>query len=112
MFYRAGLAVHQLFGAHHVAPKRLANGLMSQAHTQNRRFARHMPDQRNQNSCLARRARPRRKQNSLRLERLDLLHRQLIVAPHLYLRTQLAQVLHQVEGERVVVVENENHRDP
>ena len=40
-------------------------------------------------------------------QRLDLSTRQLVVAHHLHLRTQLAQVLHQVVGERIVVVDHQ-----
>ena len=68
MLHSAGLAVHERARAHHFAAERLANGLVSQANPKNRRFSRHVADQRHQNSRFARRARPRRKQNALRLQ--------------------------------------------
>ena len=58
---------------------------------------------------LARRARSRRQQNALGLQRLDLFHRQLVVAADLDLGAQLAQVLDKVVGERIVVVEDKDH---
>jgi hypothetical protein len=91
------------------AAKRFANGLVAEANAQNRRLPRHVPDERHQNSRLMRRAGARRKQNPLRLHGLNLLRRYLVVAPHHDLRAQLAQVLNEVVGEGVVVVENEDH---
>ena len=44
------------------------------------------------------------------LERLNLLDGQLVVAIDLDLRAQFAQVLDKVVGERIVVVEDENHQ--
>ena len=43
------------------------------------------------------------------LEILNLLDGQFVVAADDHLRPQLTHVLHQVVGERVVVVENEDH---
>ena len=68
-----------------------------------------MADERNQDAGLARSAGAGRQQNALRVQRLYLLHRQLIVAIHLDLGPQLSQVLDQVVSERVVVVENKDH---
>ena len=55
--------------------------------------------------------RPRRDHDVARRQPGNLVQRHLVVAPHHRLRTQLAQVLHQVVGERVVVIENENHSE-
>jgi hypothetical protein len=43
------------------------------------------------------------------MEAFDIRHANLIVSAHLDLRTQLTQILHQVVGKRVVVVEDEDH---
>jgi hypothetical protein len=42
-------------------------------------------------------------------KRLDVRHRHRVVAPHLHLGPQLAQVLDQVVGEGVVVVDHQYH---
>src|SRR5690242_970851 len=44
-----------------------------------------------------------------RLERLDFLDRKLVVAEHRDLCAQFPQILHQVPGKRVVIVDDENH---
>ena len=56
-----------------------------------------------------RRARPRRDDDALRLQVLDLGRRDLIIATHLDFLPKLAQVLHEVVSEGIVVIENENH---
>ncbi len=43
------------------------------------------------------------------MQRFNLFHRQLVVAAHHDLRAQFAQVLDQVVGERIVVVEDKDH---
>src|SRR5207247_4921557 len=46
------------------------------------------------------------------IHRLQLLHRDLVVPAHGHLRAQRAQVLHQVVGEGIVVVDDRDHRSP
>ena len=68
-----------------------------------------MPDQRNGDSGFLRRARAGREHDPFRTHGLHLGGRDLVIAPHFDLRPQFAQILHQVVGERIVIVENENH---
>ena len=103
------LAMHQLAGADDLASECLADGLMAQADTQNRNFAGHVPYQRNENASLARRTGPRREQDAVGLQRLDLLDCELIVAMDLDLGPQFSEILDEVVGERIVVVEDKNH---
>ena len=42
-------------------------------------------------------------------ERLDALERDLVVAEHAHVLAELAEILHQVEGEAVVVVDHQQH---
>ena len=42
-------------------------------------------------------------------ERRDLVERHLVVAANERLRAQLAEVLHEVVGKRIVVVDDQNH---
>jgi hypothetical protein len=55
-----------------------------------------------------RRARPRRDHDSLRSQSLNLAYRHLIIAANLDFGAQLADVLHQVVGKRIVIIEYEN----
>src|SRR5580704_7545798 len=68
-----------------------------------------MTDEWNTNAGFLRSARSGRKNDALRLEILNLLHSQFVIAPYDHLGPQLTHVLHQVVGERIVVVENEDH---
>ena len=43
------------------------------------------------------------------MQRLNLLHCQIVIAAHNNLRAQFAQVLDKVVGKRIVVVEDEDH---
>ncbi len=56
-----------------------------------------------------RRARTGRNQNAFRLEDAYLIEGNLVVATHLQVHTQLAQVLHEVVSERIVVIQDQNH---
>ena len=57
------------------------------------------------------RARPRRHDDVRRLQGRDLIGSDLVVAidAHVHRRIQLAQPLHEVVGERIVVVDEKNH---
>ncbi len=106
---RAGLAVHQVRSAHDVAAKSRADSLMSQADAEHRHFAGEVPDQINADAGILRRTRSRRDHDALRLHRLDLSNRDLVVAANLNLRAQFPEILNQVVGKGIVVVENEDH---
>src|SRR5580704_12920493 len=98
----AGLAVEKLGRADNFSSKRNSNGLVSQANTQNRKLSREALDQLDADARLPRRARTGRNDYFLRLAPRDFLDGNLIVAVDLYVATQLAQILRQVVGERIV----------
>ena len=91
-------------------PNAAPDRLMSQANPQQRHLARKMADQLDADSGFLRRARAGREHDPFRVHRLHLGGRHLVIAAHLDLRTQFAQILHQVVGERIVIVEDENHK--
>ena len=109
-----GLAVHEILGPHDRAAEGLAHRLMAQAHAQ---AAAACPSSRWQHSTempasvgvhgpgemITR--------SGLRLEHL--VDRDLVVAKDLDVerRIDLAQPLHEVVGERVVVVDDDDHGD-
>src|SRR5438477_2382140 len=96
-------------GAHYLAPKGGADRLMSEAHAQNGQLAGEVTDQRDADARLVGRAGARRNHNPCRPQPLDISQRHLVVAPHLDGFAQLAQVLCEVVGERIVVVQNKDH---
>src|SRR5271155_2124743 len=109
MMNLAGLAMEQFRSADNFAAKRRANGLMSQAHAQNWEFSFQALYQLDGNSRLLRRARPGRNHNFLWLAAFNFFHGNLVVAMHLHIATQFAQILRQVIGERIVVIQQQNH---
>jgi len=109
MIDRAGLAVHQVRGADHLAAEGLADGLMAEADAEDGDFAGHVTDERHQNAGLARRAGTGREQDAVGAECFDLLNGQLVVAMDFHLGTQFSKVLDEVVGKGIVVVENEYH---
>ena len=102
--------MHQVRRADDIASERRPDRLMSQANAQQGHLAGKMADQRNSDSGFLGRARAGREHDPLRTHGLHLGRRHLVVAPHLDLRPQFTQILHQVVGKRIVVVEDENHR--
>ena len=105
----AGFAVHEVLGADDLAAEGLADGLVAEADAEDGDFAGHVPDERHEDAGFAGRAGAGREQNAFGLECLDLFDGQLVVAADFDLCTQLAEVLDEVVGEGVVVVEDEDH---
>src|SRR5712692_4146118 len=104
-----GLAVHLLARARDGAPERLADGLVPETDAENRRGRVEASDQTERDARAVRIARPRGDDDALGLESLDVFDGDLVVPGHVHARAQLAHVLHEVVGERVVVVQHENH---
>lgn len=104
---RAGLAVHHLAGANHITAKGLTDGLVAQADAEDRQLAGEVQDGLDGDPGLARRARARGDDDALGLEGFDLGDGHFIVANDLDLGAQLAQVLDDVVGKGVVVVDHQ-----
>src|SRR3954452_6135291 len=105
---RCGLAVDRL-AAHDPSPERLGQRLVAEADAQHGHAdARQRGDRRHRHARLVRRARSRRYHRAVRRALDQLLDRGHVVAHHLGLRPQLAEVLDEVVGERVVVVEHQD----
>jgi hypothetical protein len=103
----AGLAVHQLLRPQYLPAEGGADALVAKANTQDRKLAGKVPDRLDRDSRFGRRARSRRNDQQVRLAFGDACHRDLVVTEHFHLRTQFAEVLHQVVGEAVVVVDHQ-----
>src|SRR4051812_6216976 len=87
--YRTSLTVHHLPGAHYIAAKGLADGLVTQADAEDRQFAGKVLDGFDGNAGFGRRARTRGNHDALRLEGFDFGDGQFVVAHDFDLGTQL-----------------------
>src|SRR5215207_71137 len=101
--------MHQAARADDVAAENLPDALMPQTHTQKRRRRAKPADDITRDAGLIRRARTGRNADPLRLQRSDLLERDLIVPLHQHLSAEFAKILHQVVGEAVVVIDDQEH---
>ena len=104
-----GLAVHDLLGADDVAAVGGADGLVAQAHAQDRLLAGEGLDDGHRDAGLGRRARAGRHADAVGVERGDLFQGDLVVARHAHVLAQFTEVLDQVVGKRVVVVDHQQH---
>src|SRR5436305_7727389 len=109
MFKLADLAMHDLFGTDNIAAKGRPDCLMPKADPKNRDLPRKVFDQINADSSLLWSAWAGRDQDMIGLSLFDFFRSDLVIAAHLDLLPQFAQVLHQVVSERIVVVEDEDH---
>ena len=82
-----------------LAAKRLGHTLMTQTDPQHWLLTRHFTQDCQRDSRFRRRARPRRNDYCIRLERTCSGHIDFVIAPHHRLHAQLAEVLHQVVGK-------------
>src|SRR6267143_5932374 len=114
VFDLTGFAVHQVLRANHLPAEGCANGLVSEADSEQRHIslalARKMADQFNTDARFLRSAGSGRKHDAFGVHRLDLSHGHFVIAANLYLRAQFAKVLDEVVSKRVVVIEDEDHK--
>src|SRR6476620_5158587 len=101
--------MHQLRGADDLPAERDADALMSEAYAKHRNGRTEFPDQLDRDAGVFRAARSRRDYDVIRAHRFDLVERDLVVAPDDRRRSKLAKILREVEGERVVVIEQKKH---
>ena len=102
--------MHQLLGANDFAAEGGANRLVPEADTQYRQLAGEVLDCGHRNAGLRRRAGSRRDHQAVDASRHALgyaFHGDFVVAKHLDLRPQLAQVLNDVVSKAVVVVDHQ-----
>ena len=105
----AGFAVHQFLRADDPAAEGRADSLMAQAHSENWNLAGKALDQRDADASFLRGARARGDDDALGTHGGNFVERDLIVAANIQFLTQLAEILGEVVGERIVVVEEQNH---
>src|SRR3989344_1891704 len=105
----AGLAVHLLAGTDHLAAQGGTDALVAQAHAQDGQLAGKTLQRGHADTGFGGRAGTGREHQAVGLHGGDLVEGDLVVAHHLDLFAQFAEVLHQVEGEAVVVVDHQQH---
>ena len=103
------LAVHRFGRAHDAAAIDLADGLMAQAHAQDRHVAGGLFDHLQADAGLVGGAGAGRQHDAFRLHRQRLGGRDLVIADHVHLRAQLAQIMEEVVGEAVIVIDQKKH---
>ena len=106
----ARLAMHDIAGLNHLAAEGLADGLVAQAYAK-QRYARlcRRPGQAKADAGLIRIARAGREEDARRAHRHRLVDRDRIVADHAGLGAQFTQVVHQVVGEGIIVIDQQQH---
>src|SRR5579862_1634406 len=103
------LAVHEPVRADDFAAEHIPDALVAEAYAKDRRRLPEAPDDVVADARLPRRARPGRDADALGFHFRDLVRRDFVVPLDDHLRAQFPEVLHQVVGEGVVVIENEHH---
>src|SRR6266545_776120 len=104
-----GLAVHQAGRADDLPAERLTDRLVAEAHAQHRHPAGERPNQGDQDARLRGRLGTWREHRGGGFQRLHLGDAQRVVPIDNGILSQLAEILHEVVGERIVVVEDEEH---
>src|SRR4029078_4813005 len=98
--------------AHHFAAEGLPDGLMTKTDTENRNGRRCFFDQCEANAGLIRGARAGRQHDGVRLGGNHVGHRDLVVTMHGDVRSKPSQIMEEIEGEAVVVVDEDDHVPP
>src|SRR5436853_5612140 len=104
-----GLAMHQIRRANHAAAKGHSDSLVSEAYAKYRNLPAELANYRYADACCFRYSRSGRDHDVIGLKSLDLLDRNLIVAPDLYVFAQLSNVLDEIKRKGIVLVYYEHH---
>jgi len=102
------LAVHETRGADDLAPVRLTDRLVAETYAEDRHLGAEVADDLQRDPRFVGRARPRRDEDRTRRAPPDPGEIEPVVFDHVDRGAPLAQILDEVEGERVVVVDDEN----
>jgi len=105
------LPVHDSRGPYRPPSEGLSDGLVAQTNAQERNGGAQRPDELHADSGLRGSAGSRRNNDSLRRQAPDLFHRGFVIPEDMGIGPKLPQELHKVPGERIVIVQYENHAD-
>src|SRR5437879_5499046 len=104
-----GFAVHQRWSADDFPSKDFADGLVAEADPQYRDRCVKAPNDVFSDPGIRWCAGPGGNDNTLGFQALNFFERDLVVAEDAQLFAQFPKVLHEVVGERIVVIDNQNH---
>ena len=107
---KRGLAVHEFAGSDDITAKDLADTLVTEANPEEGNVFSKFPNYIATDSGFSRGAGTGGNTDLRRRFFADFIERDLVVSMHLHLRAQFSEVLDEVVGERVVVVDDEQHR--
>jgi len=82
---------------------------MSQTHAQHRNLAVEVADRLHGDAGIFRVSRSRREDQCLRVQNFDLLNGDLVVADYLNVTVQFTDILIQIIGERIIVINQQDH---
>ena len=103
------LTVHQFFGSYDFPAEGFAQSLVSEANAQYRNLAGKVANQFDADAGLVRSAGARRDDDAVGTKSFDIGNAQLIVAADFDFGAQLSEILNEVVGKGVVIVEDEDH---
>src|SRR2546430_15381481 len=106
----AGLAVEEFWGANDFSAEGCANGLMAETNPENRKFSGQAFDQLHRDTRALGRTRTARNHNTLGLSAVDFFDGGFVVAMDIHTSTKFAEILREVGGKRVLVVQEQNYR--
>lgn len=109
VLHGAGLAMHETISANDLASEVLPNALMPEADAEERLLSGKGLDHGEADACLVGRTGTGRDHHTIWIEREGFLHRDGIVAKDLLLHPKLPEILDEIIGERVEVIDNEKH---
>src|SRR3989344_3895959 len=104
-----GFPMHEGAGANDFAAKRLADRLMAEADAEDWQGFRRMADESEADPGFIWRTRPGRQQDGLRPQAQRLIDGDRIIAMDNRLRPQLVEIVDEVVGEAVVVIDHQDH---
>src|SRR5215472_142103 len=105
----AGFAMEKFRSADDFSAKSCTNGLVAEANTEDWKFSGKTLDELDGNARFPRRTRSGRNDNALRAAAGDFFNGDFVVAMDFDVRTELTQILREVVGKRIVVVQQQNH---
>lgn len=110
MLHLSYLAMDDLVAAHNLAAEGLANALMTKANPdQGCARLRRQRDHLKANTRLIRIARPGREHHPSRIERHRVARAKCVIAHNLNICAKFAQIMHQIIGKTVVIIDQQQH---
>jgi len=103
---RRRFAMHYPIIDNDLTTEGVADALVAQADAEERHFRSERANDVVGKAGFARRTGTGRNENSLRLKLADLFERNLVIAPHFQVHLHLAQVLDEIIGERIVIIDD------